>query len=409
MRMLSGWLIALCLTSAAGQVAAPASASRPIVILVAFDGWRWDYLETVDAPVLRGLAARGVRADGLIPVHPSLTFPNHYTLVTGLRPAHHGIVSNTMDDPAIPGRFTLSNTAVTSNPAWWSGEPIWNTATRQGQTSATMFWPGSDVKIGGLFPSYWRQFEDALPPAARTDQVLEWLGLPEAARPSLLTVYYSDVDTAGHTYGPDSPDVRVAAARVDRELGRLVERIDALGLQSRVHWVVVSDHGMAQLSGDRVIVLDDLLDLSTVDLVEVGTMLTLNPKGDRAEVAYASLHGRHPHLRVFRSTDLPPRFGLAGHPRVPAIVGLADEGWTVTTRERLARRGLNRAWGGAHGLDPAFQSMQGLFVAAGPRLKSGLRVPAFENVHVYALMCEILGLIPAPHDGNADVVRPWLR
>jgi predicted AlkP superfamily pyrophosphatase or phosphodiesterase len=408
MRMLQGWLIAIGLTLGACQSAAP-SVGSPILVLVAFDGWRWDYLDIMNAPTLRALAGRGVRADGLIPVYPSLTFPNHYTLVTGLRPARHGIVSNTMIDPALPGRFTLSNTAVTGNPAWWNGEPIWHTATRHGQRSATMFWPGSDVAIGGRFPTYWRRFEHPLPPAQRTDQVLEWLRLPDAERPSFLTVYYSDLDSDGHTYGPDSPEVRESAARVDRELGRLIEGTNALGLQSRVHWVVVSDHGMAQLSGDRVIVLDDLLDPSTVDIVEVGSVLTLNAKGGNTDAVYASLHGRHPHLQVYRSPDLPARYGLAGHPRVPALVGLADEGWTVTTRERLAKRDPSRPWGGAHGFDPVFKSMQGLFVAAGPRLKSGLRVSAFENVHVYALMCEILGLAPAPHDGDLAIVRPWLR
>jgi predicted AlkP superfamily pyrophosphatase or phosphodiesterase len=196
---------------------------------------------------------------------------------------------------------------------------------------------------------------------------------------------------------------------VDHELGRLVAGVEALGLQSRVHWIVVSDHGMAQLSGERVILLDDLVDISAVDVIEMGSMVTLNAKrGDAADV-YASLRGRHPHLRVFRSGDLPPAYGVAGHPRVPAIVGLADEGWTVMTRERLATRDSQRAWGGAHGFDPAFRSMQGLFVAAGPRLRIGVRVPAFENVHVYALMCEILGLEPAPNEGDATLVRTWLR
>jgi predicted AlkP superfamily pyrophosphatase or phosphodiesterase len=409
MRMLRGWLLILGLLLAAGPGCASAPAARPIVIVVAFDGWRWDYLDTMDAPALSALAARGVRADGLIPVHPTLTFPNHYTLVTGLRPARHGIVSNTMVDPALPGRFTLSNTAVTSNPAWWSGEPIWRTASRQGLKSATMFWPGSDVAIGGHFPTYWRQFEDALPPAQRTDQVLEWLRLPEAERPSVLTVYYSDLDTAGHDAGPGSPAVRIAAARVDHELGRLARGVEELGLQPRVHWIVVSDHGMAQLAGDRVIVLDDLIDVAAVDVLETGSMLTLNPKGGAVAGVEAALRGRHPHLRVFRSSDLPPAYGLAGHPRVPAIVGLADEGWTVMTRERLAARNPQRVWGGAHGFDPAFKSMQGLFVAAGPRLRSGERVPAFENVHVYELMCELLGISPAPNDGDPTLARGWLR
>ena len=163
----------------------PPALDPPILILVAFDGWRGDYLDRVEAPALRRLAAGGVRSEGLVPVFPALTFPNHYTLVTGLRPARHGIVSNTMLDPAIPGRFALSNTAVTSNPAWWHGEPIWHTATRQGLRSATMFWPGSDVAIAGRYPTYWRRFQHTLPPADRTNQVLAWLRLPEDERPRL--------------------------------------------------------------------------------------------------------------------------------------------------------------------------------------------------------------------------------
>lgn len=410
MRLLTSWLAAAALVLAGCQGARPAPASDPpIVVLVAFDGWRWDYLDRVEAPTLRRLAQRGVRSEGLIPVFPALTFPNHYTLVTGLRPARHGIVSNTMLDPAIPGRFSLSNTAVTGNPAWWGGEPIWHTATRQGVKSGTMFWPGSDVAIGGQYPTYWRQFEHTLPPGERTDQVLEWLRLPEAERPRLITLYYSDVDTAGHDEGPDSQAVREATARVDHELGRLIEGVEALGLEPRVHWIVVSDHGMAPLSADRLIVLDDYVDLATVQTVDMGPWLTVNPVAVSVDTVYAALHDKHPHLRVYRSAELPAQYGLAGHPRLPVIVALADEGWYVVTRERLARREASRSWGGAHGFDPAFPSMRGLFVAAGPRFREGLTIPPVENLHVYELMCTLLGLTPAPNDGDADVSQPWMR
>ena len=410
-------LAAICLTALLALAGPGQSPGRspatsppfPIVILVAVDGWRWDYLARLRPPGLMDLVRQGVQSDGLIPVFPTLTFPNHYTIVTGLPPARHGIISNTMLDPAIPGRFTLSNTAVTGNPAWWQGEPIWHTATRQGRRSAAMFWPGSDVAIGGRYPTYWRQFEDALPARDRTAQVIEWLRLDDRQRPSLLTLYYSDVDTAGHTFGPDSAEVAIAAARVDAEIARLVRIVEALGLQSRVHWVVVSDHGMAPLSQERQIVLDDYLDPAAVQVVDIGSLLTFNPAGASVEEAYHALAGRHPHLRVYKSAELPARYGLAGHPRLPKIVALADEGWTVTTRERLARRPPDRPWGGAHGFDPVVQSMHGLFVAAGPRLREGLRVPPVENVHLYALMCELLGIVPAPHGGDAAVVRSWLR
>jgi predicted AlkP superfamily pyrophosphatase or phosphodiesterase len=236
-----------------------------------------------------------------VPVFPALTFPNHYTIVTGLRPARHGIVSNVMRDPEIPGRFSLSDTAVTGDPRWWGGEPVWNAATRQGQKSATMFWPGSDVAIGGRFPTYWRQFDHNLPPGRRTDQVLEWLSLPDDERPSLVTLYYSDVDTAGHEDGPESPALLAAAVRLDHELGRLLSGVDALGLGQRVHWIVVSDHGMAAVAAERVIVLDDFLDPGDVDLLYVGAMLTLNPAAASLDAVYSALRGQHPHLQVYRS------------------------------------------------------------------------------------------------------------
>lgn len=397
------------LLPAGGPAARAHQDARPIVVLVSFDGWRWDYLDRLGPPATGGLAARGIRSEGLVPVYPSLTFPNHYSIVTGLRPASHGIVSNTMSDPALPGRFRLSDPAVTGNPAWWSGEPIWNTATRQGLRSATMFWPGSDVRIGGHYPTYWRQFEDALPAARRTDQVLAWLALPPAERPHLVTLYYSDVDTAGHDFGPDAPELREAVRRVDHELGRLVAGVDRLGLQSLVHWILVSDHGMAPLDRERVIVLDDFLDPASVRIVEMGPRLTLDGGSLTAQAAYDALNGRHPRLRVFRTADLPGSFGLAGHPRVPELVAHADEGWTVTTRERLARRAPDRPWGGDHGFDPASPTMRGLLVAAGPKLRAGVRLPPVENIQVYGLMCALLGIDPAPHEGDRAVYGAWLR
>jgi predicted AlkP superfamily pyrophosphatase or phosphodiesterase len=404
------WAVVLVLLAGGARPTGHTEAGpAPIVVLIAIDGWRWDYLDRMPAPALRTLAARGVRAESLVPVFPALTFPNHYTIVTGLRPAHHGIISNTMLDPRVPGRFTLADTAVTGNPAWWSGEPIWHTATRQGLRSATMFWPGSDVAIGGRYPTYWRQFQDALPAADRTRQVIEWLRLPEAERPAILTLYFSDVDTAGHTYGPEAPEVSTAVARVDAEVARLLAAAEALGLSHRLHLIVVSDHGMTPLSGDRVIVLDDYLDPAKVQIVDIGSWLTLNPTGLTLEAAYEALANRHPRLRVYRSENLPDQYGLAGHPRLAKIVGIVDEGWTVTTRDRLARRDPSRPWGGAHGFDPALRSMHGLLVAAGPRLREGLRMPSIESIHVYALMCELLGIVPAPNDGDAALIRPWLR
>src|SRR5262245_2257345 len=159
--------------------------SNPILILVSFDGWRWDYTNQLQAPNLRALARRGVHARELIPVTPSLTFPNHYSIVTGLYPPHHGIVANVMRDPSIPDKFTMSaETARDSR--WWGGEPIWVTAERQGRRTAAMFWPGSEAEIRGVRPTFWQKFDGDMPAAARTSRILSYLALPESERPSFL-------------------------------------------------------------------------------------------------------------------------------------------------------------------------------------------------------------------------------
>jgi predicted AlkP superfamily pyrophosphatase or phosphodiesterase len=381
---------------------------RPIVILVSIDGWRWDYVERHRPRAIGKLAAEGVRAEGLIPVFPSKTFPNHYTIVTGQYPNRHGIVSNNMLDPGLPGRFTLSNRVVQRDTRWWGGEPLWVTAERQGQIAATMFWPGSDVEIAGRRPMYWRPFENELPNADRVDQLVTWLQQPEPHRPTFLTLYFSTIDSAGHDHGPESPELVAAIHEIDREIARLVAAVEGAGLSGRTNFVLVSDHGMAALSPDRAIVLDDYLDLADVDLVDSSPIAGLNPRRIPAGAIYAALKDKHPALQVFMRNALPAEYRLRDHPRIPAVIGVADDGWHVTTRAALADEDKEFP-GGTHGYEPRHRSMHGLFIASGPRFRSGLVVSAFENVHVYELLCEVLGLRPASNDGDAKVTAGSLR
>lgn len=407
-RLTLGLLIVL---AAIGCRPAPAPPADPIVILVSIDGWRWDYLQRFAPPTLSRLAAEGVRAEGLIPQFPSKTFPNHYTLVTGLTLAHHGIVSNNMRDPGIPGAYSMSNRKVLADPRWWGGDPIWNTVERQGKVAAAMFWPGSETAIGGKQATFWRDFDDDLPNGDRVQQLLEWLKLPEGQRPSFLTLYFSDVDNAGHSFGPDSEQTREAALSVDRHVGELVAGVAAAGLAGRVNYVIVSDHGMAGLSRDRMIVLDDYIDPATADVVDWAPVLGLSPKDGDVEKMFAALNGKNPHLQMYRRDEIPAVYGLAGHPRVSPIVGIADEGWYITSKTETNRwdRHERNTPGGTHGYDARLQSMQGLFVAAGPRLRQGLVVKPFENIHVYNLMCAVIGIKPSPNDGDLAVVKDMLR
>jgi predicted AlkP superfamily pyrophosphatase or phosphodiesterase len=403
-------LLAVALLSCATRTPAPAAAASPppIVVLVSIDGWRWDYIERFNPPTIGRLAASGVRAEGLIPIFPSKTFPNHYSIITGLHAARHGITSNNMIDPLLPGRFTLNNRDVQQDPRWWGGEPLWVTAERQGLIAGTMFWPGSDVMIAGDRPTYWKPYDHEYPNDARVDSLLAWLKEPEGKRPTFLTLYFSDVDTAGHDYGPDGEPTRKAALDVDRMIARLVTGIDGLGLKSRVNYVLVSDHGMSQLSPDRTIVLDDYLDVSSVDLVDTAPIVGLNPRpGVSTDAIYRALKDKHPALQVYLRSNLPDVYRLRNHPRMPEVIGIADDGWHPTTRQRQ-REGEEFPFGN-HGYDPVHRSMHGLFIAAGPHFKTGVSVSAFSNLHVYELVCRVLGVTPAANDGDRTATASFLR
>lgn len=399
-------LIALAVCVVAGS--APDSRG-PFVVLISFDGFRWDYISRAKVPNLQALASRGVRAEGLIPVFPSKTFPNHYTIVTGLYPENHGIVSNVIADPDFPQRFTMAS-ATAKDARWWGGEPLWATAIRQNQRAASMFWPGSEAPIHGIRPTYWRPFDDGVPNAARVKQVLDWLALPPDQRPSFVTLYFSEVDHAGHEHGPDSRQVLEAASHLDAALGQLMSGMRSLNLLDRTSVVVVSDHGMSQLSNNRIIFLDDYLDLSSVDVIEWTPNLSLAPRSGSVDEIYRALKDKHRALAVYKREEMPAHLHYRNNNRIPPIIGLADDGWTVTSHARhLAVSVAGRSEGGAHGYDPQLKSMHGLFVAAGPRIREGMLVPEFENVHIYNFLCEILGLTPAKNDGDPAVLRNVLR
>ena len=292
--------LAVLATVVAIWVASLAAQASPILILISFDGWRWDYTDRANVPNLKALAARGVRSEGLIPSFPTVTFPNHYTIVTGLVPDHHGIVANGMFDATIgPQKFTMS-AATAKDPRWWGGEPIWTTAMKQGLKSAATFWPGSEA----IKPTYWRPFDDRVSNEDRVKLALELLKLPEGERPSFNTLYFSEVDHVGHDAGPDSPEVLVAAQHLDQALGQLLAGVDALGLTARTTFVVVSDHGMAQTSAERLIYLDDYVDLADIDVVEwsPNVAIRLKQPGSPAavEALYRRLFKKHPALSVYK-------------------------------------------------------------------------------------------------------------
>jgi predicted AlkP superfamily pyrophosphatase or phosphodiesterase len=381
------------------------------LILVSFDGFRWDYLDKAPTPNLHRLAARGVRARGLIPSFPTVTFPNHYTLVTGLYPEHHGVIANHMRDTATKRTFAISQRAEATASMWWNAAtPLWVTAERSGMHSGTMFWPGSEVQIKGVRPSYWLPYDESMAGNARVDQLLQWIDLPAAQRPTFYTLYFSDTDTAGHREGPDSEAVRQAIERLDGYLGRLLRGLETRKLFDRANIVVVSDHGMAAVGKGQTITLSRFVDLDEVDVIDTDPAVALFPKPGKLDAVYRALTSASPHLRVYRRNETPPAWHYRNNPRIPPLVGMVDEGWrvekgsVVESVTRVVRPAL-----GEHGYEPAVQSMHGIFIAAGPAFKQGVIVPPFENVNVYGALAAALRLTAEPNDGDAAVWRTFLR
>ncbi len=401
----AGAIAALAVTLTAAQ--GPGST----LLLVSLDGWRWDYHTKAPVPNLRSLMARGVRAEGLIPSFPSKTFPNHYTLVTGLYPGHHGVVGNTMRDPRTGRIFTMQKREEVADAMWWGGDPIWNNVERAGGRAAPMFWPGSEAPIGGPRPTYWEAYVHERPNEERVDQVLAWFDLPSARRPSFVTLYMSDVDGAGHSFGPSSPELVQALDRVDRALGRLLRGLEQRGLLDAVNIIITADHGMAETSRQRVVFIDDLVKPADGEVVDSNPMLSVWPRPGQEDALYQRLVTAHPRLTVYRRASTPAHWYYRDHERVAPIVAVADEGWSLMRRASVAEafeRSIRRI-GGNHGYDPRVQSMQGLFVAAGPAFRRNVLVPPFENVNVYNAMCLVLGITPAANDGDPAVARALLR
>ena len=402
--------LALLLAACAGKTPIPAPASVAVsapahpVILISVDGMRADYLGRGLTPNISALAARGVTTPAMRPSFPSLTFPNHYTLVTGLRPDRHGIVNNNMDD-AVLGRFAMSIKDAVGDARWWNeGEPIWVTAERAGIATATMFWPGSDAAIRGVRPRNWLPFDGAKPEGERVDQVLAWLDIKPQA--GFATLYFDTVDHEGHSYGPDSREVNTALAEVDRQIGRLLAGLQARGIDANI--VLVADHGMAQVADDRRMFLKDLIDPAKLKLVANGAVAAINPvAGQEAEVR-AALVKSHPHMTCWDKAAIPAALHYGQNPRVPAIICAAEPGWmiyAIPLRPDPSRGPL----GGMHGYDPADASMAAAFVAAGPAFRSGVVLPPFDNVDVHPLLLRLLGLPPMATDGNARILAKALR
>ena len=391
----------------------PRTMGAPVTILVSIDGFRPDYLDRGVTPNLSALAAGGVSAS-MRPSFPSVTFPNHWTLVTGKVPDHHGIVGNRMEDPARPGEtFTMAS----DDPFWWNAaEPIWVSAEKAGVRTATMFWPGANVGWGGTpipnshggiagatRPEDWQQFNQAVTGAQRVDAVIDWMRRPAAQRPRFVTLYFDTVDSAGHANGPQSPATTQAVADVDVQIGRLVQGLR--DLRQPANLVIVADHGMAATDSTRTIALDRVANPADYRLLESGPYATLFPVAGHDAALEGALLKPHPHMTCWRKGAVPARFRYGTHPRIPPYVCLAEPGWLI-----LKSAATDAFHGGAHGYDNRAADMAALFIANGPAFVGGKRLASFDNTDINPLLRDLIGL-PAARglDGDDAPFRQVLK
>lgn len=384
---------------------------KPTVILISLDGFRYDYIDKYKPPTISRLAREGVRAKWMIPSFPTKTFPNHYTIVTGLYPENHGIVENNVYD--FGEVFTMSKREEVQNPRWWWGEPIWVTAEKQGQRASSYFWPGSEAKIADTYATFWRSYNGRVPNSLRIDELLQYLDLPVEKRPRVLVTYFSTTDDVGHEFGPDARETGYAVQEVDTYIERLMQGLKARGVDKKVNVILVSDHGMANYYPRQVTLLDDYFDFGDAErILWTNEIQQIFPKPGRLDAIYSKLRNL-PHTTCWKKADIPERLHYNKGRRIAPIVCLSQEGWMTTNRKwyndwfkDLDDKDRPR---GAHGYDNKYQSMMATFVAHGSGFKRRYVAEPFANIEVYNLMCKILGLTPAKNDGDLKRVQSMLR
>jgi predicted AlkP superfamily pyrophosphatase or phosphodiesterase len=387
-----------------GGVNSASARAADYVLLISFDAFRYDYLDRGITPNFDRVIRRGARADALIPIFPTKTYPNHYSIATGMYAGTHGLVGNDFYDPIRDATYSLSDRSAVEDGRWYGGEPIWVTAEKSGMVAAALFFIGTEAPVQGVSPTTWTRYEHRMPMDTRIATVLGWFSLPEASRPHVITTYFPMTDDAGHRYGPESPELSDAIREVDSALGRLLDGIEALPYGDRVNIVLVSDHGMTPARSGSVN-LDEFADLEGVRVIAAGPIAYVYTASDtaRRDRILAGL-ARAQHMRVFAREQSPEAWHVRGNARAGDIIAVADEGWLLRRQDAAGESSA-----ATHGYAP-MPSMHGIFVAAGPGVRRGMRVPAFENIHVYPFLSALLGLEPNPDiDGRAAVLAPILQ
>jgi alkaline phosphatase D len=380
----------------------PVENAKPYVIMLSMDGFRWDYTDMTETPNFDKIAKMGVKAQSLKPCFPSKTFPNHYSMATGLYPDHHGIVLNSFYDVEEGRGYSIMKRETVEDGTFYGGEPIWNTAEKQGIKAGTYFWVGSEADVQGMHASYWKSYNSKLPFEARIDSVINWLSLPEPLRPHLVLWYFDEPDGIGHYKGPESIDIQNEIVYLDSLLGVFMNKLEKLPNAEKFNVIITSDHGMGATSYERKVALANHINMKWVDtLVGYNPNFVIRTKKGFKDSVYLQLK-KVEHITTWKTGELPDRLNYGNNPRTLDIVVVADSSWAVVINED------KRVGRGAHGYDNDNKDMHAMFYAYGPAFKKNYLQPTFNNIDLYPLICEILNLNPAPVDGKLENVKGML-
>lgn len=374
--------------------------AKHYTVVISLDGCRWDYSQWYDTPFFDSIASQGVTS-GLIPSFPSKTFPNHYTLATGLYPDHHGIVANSFYDPATGKKFSLSDKKTKSDSHFYGGEPVWVTAKKQGLRTAVFYWPGSDVKVDGIFPDLYYVYDQKpqLTFEERAKGIVEQLKLPENKRPDLIMAYFEQPDAYGHYFGPQHKQTRKAVEQMDSLLHVIYLNIQRLPFAEDVYFIVVSDHGMTYIDDTRRVNIAPLLSQRWITAVEGSVPANIYVRPGCVDSVMNALRNVE-HVRIWKRGEIPVYLHYGTNDRVGDVVVCPDLGYVVTDSPFKP--------GGNHGYDPSMMDMHAMFRAVGPDFRH-VALPHFRNVDLYPLLCRLLNIKPAPCDGKLEEVSGMLK
>jgi alkaline phosphatase D len=374
------------------------------VLLVSLDAFRWDYSKIYHTPNLDKLARDGVKAERMYSSFPTVTFPNHYSIATGLYPDHHGIINKSFPAPDLGLFYRMGDRTAVENPAFYGGEPVWVTAEKQGVRSASFFWVGSEAPVKGIHPTYWEKYDESVTFQARIDTVIKWLGYPTEKRPELVTLYFNEPDETSHTFGPVSPQTGKVVERLDSLMGVLRAKLSTLPEAKKINLIILSDHGMEAVSSKRYINIKSLVPDRMIASISGGNPVYLiNPsEGKKDSVLY--LLNRSKGLKAWSKSRLPSKWHYGTNLRIPEIVVVADSSWSIGTRPDGSS-----IRGGAHGYDNSNSDMFSIFYAAGPAFKKNYRFRELNNIDIYNLICKILNIVPAKNDGDSGHIKGMMR